>query len=90
MDPVFIATGATTVIALVASGVGLRYYEKYKAALAVMEHSAMFLSGVTDVMSYASQTLADDQVTPDEIRVLSVKLAGVQKYLTELQVLLRK
>jgi Tfp pilus assembly major pilin PilA len=90
MDAVFIATGVTAAIALVASGVGLKYYEKYKAALVVMEHSAMFLSGVTDVMAYSSMALADDQVTPDEVRVISQKLASVQKYLVELQSLLRK
>jgi Tfp pilus assembly major pilin PilA len=90
MDPVFIATGATAALALVASGVGLKYYEKYKAALAVMEHSAMFLNGVTDVMSFTAAALADDQVTPEEIKAISAKLTGVQKYLVELQTLLRK
>lgn len=88
MDYTMIAAVVTTGIALVMTGVGLKYRGQYQAAMVVVEHSALFIGGVSEVVATATKALADDTLTPEEIADINTRLAKVLEYLKELQTLL--
>jgi amino acid transporter len=90
IDISMIAAMATGVLTLVVSGFGIKYYGKYKQIMTVMEHSALFVAGVSDVIAYATKALEDDQISPDEVKDVKARLELVLAYLEELQELLKK
>jgi hypothetical protein len=90
LDYAMTAAVVTTGIALVTTGLGIKYREQYKAALAVIEHSAMFVSGVSEVIAYATEALKDDKLTPEEVRDITGRLQKVLTFLEQLKGLLGK
>ncbi len=90
IDYAVLAAVITTGIALVTTGLGLKYRGQYQAALVVIEHSAMFISGVSEVIAVATKALADDKLTPEETKDIVVRLQKVLAYLEQLKGLLGK
>ena len=90
IDLSLIAAMSTGALTLVVSALGVKYYGKYKQIMTVMEHSALFVAGVSDVIAYSTKALEDDQITPEEVKDVKARLELVLAYLEELQELLKK
>lgn len=90
LDYAMIAAVVTTGLALLATGLGMKYRGQYQAALVVIEHSAVFVGGVSEVISYATKSLEDNELTEKEVRDITERLQKVLQYLEQLQALLRK
>lgn len=90
MELEIIAAMGTGLLTLVVSAFGVKYYGKYKQIMTVMEHSALFVAGVSDVIAYATNALEDDQISTEEVKDVKARLELVLAYLEELQELLKK
>jgi len=90
IDYAVLAAVVTTGIALITTGLGIKYRGQYQAALVVIEHSAMFISGVSEVIGYATKALADDKLTPEEVKNIVERLQKVLSFLEQLKTLLGK
>lgn len=89
MDPILL----TTVAGLLTIGAGLvaaNYKSQYGSALKVMGEVAQFVGSASDVLVEIQKALADDQVTPEEIKIISEKLAKFKPLLDEIQHMLNK
>ena len=89
MDPVvmsMVAAGLT----LAAGALAVQYRGKYAAALASMGDAAQFLGAVSDVITEMQKALADEKVTPDEVRAIAAKLEKFQPLMAEIQKILTK
>lgn len=90
LDYGVIAAVVTTGIALITTGLGIKYRGQYQAALVVINHSAMFISGVSEVISVATKALEDDKLTEAEAKEVAFKLRKVLDYMEQLKGLLGK
>jgi hypothetical protein len=90
IDYAILAAVITTGIALVTTGLGIKYRGQYQAALVVINHSAMFISGVSEVIAYSTKALADDKLTPEEVKDIVERLEKVLAFLEQLKALLGK
>lgn len=89
MDPMILATAA----GLLTIGAGLlaaNYKSQYGGALKVMGEVAQFVGAASDVLVEIQKALSDEQVTPEEIKVISEKLAKFKPLLDEIQHMLVK
>ena len=75
---------------MAAGALAVQYHGKYAAALASMGDAAQFLGAVSDVIAEIQKALADETVTPEEIKSIAVKLEKFQPLMTEIQKLLTK
>jgi hypothetical protein len=90
IDYAILAAVITTGIALVTTGLGIKYRGQYQAALVVINHSAVFISGVSEVIAYATKALEDDKLTPEEVKDIVGRLEKVLAFLEQLKALLGK
>lgn len=81
-----VAAGLT----LAAGALAANYRGQYGAAIAVMKDAAQFVGAVSDVLSEIQKALADETVTPEEIKVISEKLKKFEPLLEEIQKMLAK
>jgi hypothetical protein len=89
MDPsmmIAVATGLTLVVGALAA----KYHGQYGGALKVMGEAAQFVGAVSDVLVEIQKVLADEKVTPEEIKEVSAKLAKFEPLLKEIQKMLAK
>jgi hypothetical protein len=89
MDPtllVAVATGLTLAVGALAA----KYHSQYGSAIQVMGEAAQFVGSVSDVLTEIQKALADETVTPDEIKAISAKLAKFEPLLKEIQKMLVK
>ena len=90
IDYAILAAVITTGIALVTTGLGIKYRGQYQAALVVIQHSALFVGGVSEVIAYATKALEEDRLTPEEVKDITERLKKILAFLEELKVLLGK
>lgn len=81
-----VAAGLTMAIGAVA----VQYRGKYAELLASMGDVAHFLGAVSDVISEMQKALADEQVTPEEVKAIAAKLEKFQPLIAEIQKMLTK
>jgi hypothetical protein len=89
MDPTILVGGAT-ILTLGISFIAMKYQKQYSGALTVMGEAAQFVGSVSDVLTEIQKALADETVTPDEIKAISEKLAKFEPLLREIQRMLAK
>ena len=90
IDYAVLAAVITTGIALVTTGLGIKYRGQYQAALVVINHSALFISGVSEVIQVATKALEDDNLSPEEVKDIVERLTKVLAFLEQLKALLGK
>lgn len=90
IDYAMLAAIGTAAIATIATYVSVRNWGRYQAALEVLQQSSMFVSAVSEVITEATEALADDQLTPEELKDIVARLEKVVAFLEELKKLLGK
>jgi hypothetical protein len=89
MDPVLL----TTVAGLLTIGAGLvaaSYKTQYGSAIKVMGEVGQFVGAISDVVVEIQKVLADEKVTPEEVKEVSERLAKFKPLLDEIQHMLAK
>ena len=89
MDPVALATAAG--LCTIAAGLfAATYRSQYTGALKVMGEVAQFVGAASDILVEIQHAMADEKVTPEEIKAISEKLGKFKPLLDEIQRMLVK
>lgn len=89
MDPMLITVVAGA-LTLGIGAIAASYKSQYGGALKVMGEVAQFVGAASDVLVEIQKALADETVTPEEIKAISEKLAKFKPLLDEIQRMLAK
>lgn len=89
MDPTILVAAATG-LTLAIGALAAKYRSQYSGAITAMGEAAQFVGAVSDVLAEVQKSLADETVTPAEIKAISEKLAKFEPLMREIQKMLAK
>ena len=85
IDFTLLAMGLTALIGIGGAVFGVQFQGKYKQALEAMVEVGQFLSLISGTIKEISDALADETLTPDELKLIQQRLVKIKIILDELQ-----
>ena len=85
IDFTLLAMGLTALIGIGGAVFGVQFQGKYKQALDAMVEVGQFLSLISGTIKEISDALADETLTPDELKLIQQRLVKIKIILDELQ-----
>ncbi len=85
IDFTLLAMGLTALIGIGGAVFGEQFQGKYKQALEAMIEVGQFLSLISGTIKEISDALADETLTPDELKQIQQRLVKIKLILDELQ-----
>ena len=85
IDYTLLAMGLTALIGIGGAVFGVQFQGKYKQALEAMVEVGQFLSLISGTIKEISDALADETLTPDELKLIQQRLVKIKIILDELQ-----
>ena len=85
IDFTLLAMGLTALIGIGGAVFGVQFQGKYKQALEAMIEVGQFLSLISGTIKEISDALADETLTPDELKLIQQRLVKIKIILDELQ-----